>query len=166
MSRSRQVLLIQDGGAGVHDGWDGKLVDSLTNALGDGYEVRYPRMPQEDDPNYAAWSVAIRRELAAREDKAVVASHSVGGAILIGTLTARSMERGLRSIVLTAAPFVGAGGWLGVGFEFSSDLGARLPTDVPVHPFHGLADQTVPPSHVDLYGPATPLPRADGPPRP
>ena len=50
--RSRQVLFIQGGGAGAHDDWDDKLVDSLRGALGDGYVVLYPRMPAEDDPGY------------------------------------------------------------------------------------------------------------------
>ena len=54
MTETRQVLFIQGGGAGVHDEWDDKLVDSLRRELGDGYEVRYPRMPAEDDPGDAA----------------------------------------------------------------------------------------------------------------
>ena len=45
MTSSGQVLFIQGGGAGTHDEWDDKLVESLRHELGDGYEVRYPRMP-------------------------------------------------------------------------------------------------------------------------
>ena len=62
MTGTRQILFIQGGGAGAHDEWDDKLVESLRRELGDGYEVRYPRMPDEDDPSYARWSAAIRRE--------------------------------------------------------------------------------------------------------
>ena len=46
-----QILFIQGGGAGTDDDWDNKLVESLLRGLGDGYEVQYPRMPDEDDPN-------------------------------------------------------------------------------------------------------------------
>ena len=53
ISETQQILFIQGGGAGAHDEWDDKLVDSLRRELGDGYEVRYPRMPDEDDPSYA-----------------------------------------------------------------------------------------------------------------
>lgn len=148
---TRQVLFIQGGGAGVHDAWDDKLFDSLKRELGDGYEVRYPRMPDEDDPSHARWSAAIRREMAALGGGAVVAGHSVGGTILINALAERPPERELRAIVLIAAPFVGAGGWPGDEFELPHDLGARLPQGVPVHVFHGLQDQTAPPSHADLY---------------
>lgn len=151
-----QVLFIQGGGAGVHDEWDDKLFDSLRRALGSGYEVRYPRMPDEEDPSYATWGAAIRREIAALDDGAVVGGHSVGGAILIQTLAERPPERRLRGIVLIAAPYVGPGGGPGTEFEMPTDLGARLPQGVQVHVFHGLNDEIVPPSHADLYVRAIP----------
>ncbi|MER7892873.1 alpha/beta fold hydrolase [Micromonospora sp. NPDC094482] len=151
MAGTRQFLFIQGGGAGVHDEWDNKLFDSLRRELGDGYEVRYPRMPDEDEPSYAGWSAAIRREMAALDDGAVVAGHSVGGTILINALAERPPERELAAIVLIAAPFVGAGGWPGDEFELPHNPGARLPQGVPVHVFHGLQDETAPPSHADLY---------------
>ncbi|MET8307143.1 alpha/beta fold hydrolase [Micromonospora sp. NPDC005173] len=151
MAVTPQILFIQGGGADVHDEWDNELFDSLRRELGDGYEVRYPRMPDEGDPSFAKWSVAIRREIAALDDGAVVAGHSVGGTILINALAERPPERKLKAIVLIAAPFVGAGGWPGGEFEPPHNLGARLPQGVPVHVFHGLQDETAPPSHADLY---------------
>ncbi|KAB1914106.1 alpha/beta fold hydrolase [Micromonospora sp. AMSO31t] len=159
MAETRQVLFVQGGGAGTHDEWDDKLVDSLRRELGDGYEVRYPRMPDEDDPSHARWSAAIRRELAALDDGAVVAGHSVGATILVNALAERPPERELGAILLIAAPFVGAGGWPGEEFELPHDLGARLPRGVPVHVFHGLRDETAPPSHADLYARAVPQAR-------
>ena len=156
MAGTRQVLFIQGGGAGVHDRWDNKLFDSLKRELGDGYEVRYPRMPDEDDPNYGRWSAAIWNEMTALDDGAVLAGHSVGGTILINALAERPPERGLSAIVLIAAPFVGEGGWPTGEFEPASGLGASLPPGVPVHVFHGLRDETAPPSHAGLYALAIP----------
>jgi pimeloyl-ACP methyl ester carboxylesterase len=156
MTRSRQILFIQGGGAGAHDEWDDKLVDSLRRGLGDEREVRYPRMPHEDDPSYARWAEAIRLEMAGLDDGAVVVGHSVGGTLLINALAERAPERKLAAIVLIAAPFVGAGGWPSDEFELPSDLGARLPQGVPVHVFHGLEDETAPPSHAQLYASAIP----------
>ena len=156
MTRTRQILFIQGGGVGAHDEWDDKLVESLRRELGDGYEVRYPRMPDEDDPSYARWSAAIRRELADLDDDAVVAGHSVGATILINTLAEQPPERGLGMIVLIAAPFVGEGGWPSDDFELPSDLGARLPQGVRVHVFHGLQDETAPPSHAGRYAQVIP----------
>jgi predicted alpha/beta hydrolase family esterase len=124
MKGTRQVLFIQGGGAGTHDEWDDKLVESLRRELGDGYEVRYPRMPDEDDPSYPRWSAAIRRELAGLDDGAVVAGHSVGATILVNALAEQPPDRQLGAIVLIAAPFVGAGGWPSDEFELASDLGS------------------------------------------
>ncbi len=156
MGAPRQVLFVQGGGAGAHDDWDAKLVDSLRRELGTGYDVRYPRMPVEDDPSYAEWSGAIQREITGLADGALVTAHSVGGAVLVNTLAETPPERELRAILLIAAPFVGAGGWPSEEFETPRDLGARLPHGVPVHVFQGLQDRTTPPSHADLYARAIP----------
>ncbi len=130
MTRTQQILFIQGGGAGAHDEWDDKLVESLRRELGAGYEVRYPRMPDEGDPSYTRWIAAIRREMADLDDGAVVAGHSVGAAILVNALAEQPPKRGLGAIVLIAAPFVGEGGWPSDGFKLTSDLGARLPPGV------------------------------------
>jgi predicted alpha/beta hydrolase family esterase len=158
MARARQILFIQGGGAGAHDEWDDKLVESLRRALGGEYEVRYPRMPDEADPSYARWSTAIRREIAALDDGAVAVGHSVGAAILLNSLAEQPPEKGLGAIVLIAAPFVGQGGWNSDEFELTIDLGAKLPPGVRVDVFHGLRDETAPPSHAGLY--ALAIPRA------
>ena len=155
-SPTRQVLFVQGAGAGTHDEWDNVLVDSLRARLGPGHEVRYPRMPDEDDPSYPLWSAAIWREIAGLDAGAVVVGHSVGGTILVRALSERPPERGLAAIGLIAAPFVGAGGWPSDEFALSSDLGGRMPPGVPVHVFHGAQDETVPPDHAELYARAIP----------
>lgn len=152
----RQVLFIQGAGENTHDDWDSALVHSLTTALGAGYEVRYPRMPNEGDPSYARWSAAIWREMTDLDEPGVVVGHSIGGTILVQALIDRPPGRGLDAIMLIAAPFVGVGGWPGEDFEFSDDLGERLPAGVPIYVFHGAQDEIAPASHGRLYGQAIP----------
>ncbi|MEU5275172.1 alpha/beta fold hydrolase [Streptomyces asoensis] len=159
MTGTRQILFVQGGGEGTHDTWDDKLVDSLRRALGEGYDVRYPRMPDEADPAYAAWAPAISRETAELGDGAVVVGHSVGGTMLVRALAERPPQRRLAAIVLISAPFVGEGGWPDEESGLPDDLGARLPQGVPVHVFHGLGDDTVPPAHADLYARVIPQAR-------
>ena len=156
MTGRRQVLFIQGGGAGTHDEWDDRLVDSLRRGLGDTFEIRYPRMPAEDDPSYARWGPAISEAMATLEDGATVVGHSVGGTLLVHTIAERPPEVTLAAIVLIAAPFVGVGGWPAEEFELPSHLGALLPARVPVHVFHGQDDDAVPPAHADLYARAIP----------
>ena len=56
---ARQVLFIQGGGEGTYDEWDDKLVASLRRELGAGHNVRYPRMPNEEDPNFRGGSACL-----------------------------------------------------------------------------------------------------------
>ena len=153
---ARQVLFIQGGGEGTHDEWDDQLVDSLRSSLGDGFEVAYPRMPDEGDPSAAAWTPAIVAAVEELDDGAVVVGHSVGGTLLLHALAERPPRRHLGAIVLLAAPFVGDGGWPGDEFSFDTDLGERLPDGVPIVFFHGLDDDEVPPAHADRYAAAIP----------
>jgi predicted alpha/beta hydrolase family esterase len=159
MDMNRQLLFVQGGGAGTHDEWDNKLVESLSLALGPDYEIRYPRMPDEDDPTYAAWKPTLERELAALDDGAVLVGHSLGAAMLVNALAERPSEREFGAIFLIAAPFVGDGGWPGDELKLPRDLGARLPRGVAVYIYQGLEDDTVPPSHADLYAGAVPQAR-------
>jgi predicted alpha/beta hydrolase family esterase len=152
----RQVLFVQGGGEGVHEKWDSKLVDSLGRELGRGYEVDYPRMPHEDEPSYASWKPALQKAFETLRDGAILVGHSVGGTILIKVLAEQISPRKPRAIFLIATPFVGNGGWSSDELHFPPELGARLPRDVPIHFYHGLADETAPPSHAELYARAVP----------
>jgi hypothetical protein len=151
-----QLLFVQGGGAGVHDEWDNKLVESLRRELGPDYEIRYPRMPNERDPDYAGWRAMLERELAALDKGAILVGHSVGGTILIKTLAEQSSKGEYGAIFLIAASFVGEGGWPAGDMNTPRDLGARLPKGVPVHLYHGLDDETAPPAHAGLYARAVP----------
>ena len=150
--RGRQVLFVQGAGAGAHDEWDDKLVESLRRELGPDYEVRYPRMPNESDPHYDAWKASLERQLEKLDDDAILVGHSLGAAILIEVLA--QQNRKFRALFLLSAPFVGEGGWPGSEFETPRDLASRL--DGPVFIYHGLDDTTAPPAHADLYARAIP----------
>jgi predicted alpha/beta hydrolase family esterase len=156
MHVKRQVLFVQGGGEGVHDDWDDKLVESLRSRLGPSYEIRYPRMPNEGDPSYAAWKAVLEKELAVMNDGAILVGHSIGGTIMINALAEHPPERKLGAILLIAAPFVGEGGWQSDGWKPQRELGRKLPAGVPVHLYHGLADDIAPSTHAELFAHAIP----------
>lgn len=160
MHDKRQVLFVQGGGEGTYDDWDAKLVASLRRELGQGYEVLYPRMPREDDPSFARWKPALEGALESLAAGAVLVGHSIGATILLKLLAETQPPRELLGIFSIAAPFVGEGGWAVDTLQLPMDLGARLPQSAPVHFFHGLADETAPPDHVELYARAVPQARA------
>jgi len=152
----RQILFVQGAGEAVHDEWDNKLVESLRRELGPDYEVRYPVMPNEADPQLAAWGVALEREIAVLHPGAIIVGHSIGGTILVNVLAEHAPAVELGAIALVAAPFVGQGGWKGEDIELRSDLAARLPAGLPVFLYHGDKDAIAPVAHLALYAAAIP----------
>jgi predicted alpha/beta hydrolase family esterase len=159
MHMTHQLLFVQGGGVRVHDEWDGKLVESLRDGLGPTYEIRYPRMPNEEDPSYVSWKATLEKEFATLSDGAILVGHSVGGTILINALAEDPPEREFGAIFLIAAPFVGEGGWQSDDLKPQRELGEKLPRGVPIYLYHGLADDTAPPSHAELYARAIPRAR-------
>jgi len=152
----RRVFFVQGGGEGAHDEWDNELVENLRQALGPRYEILYPNMPDEADPNCARWAAALRNEFAKLSDGAILVGHSIGATILINVLAEESSGLAPSGIFLIAAPFVGNGGWPSEDFESMADLGARLPKQWKIYFYQGSEDDTVPFGHVDLHERAIP----------
>lgn len=150
------ILFIQGGGAGMYDKWDNLLVDSLQTHLGPGYPIRYPQMPNEDDPSASAWERAILEQIQDLPPGSILVGHSVGATILLRTIAEHPDLPPASGCFLIAAPFVGEGGWPSDDFEFDRHLGTKLPADLPIHVFHGTADDTAPLHHVDLYAACIP----------
>jgi predicted alpha/beta hydrolase family esterase len=151
-----QILFIQGAGEGTHDAWDNKLVHSLERALGPHYAVRYPRMPNEGEPDFPTWKAVILKELRELDDSAILIGHSIGGTFLIHVLAGQQPKRKWNAILLLAAPYLGDGGWPAEGTDPVTDLSQELPADVPVLVYHGGADDEVPSRHLNLYAKAIP----------
>jgi predicted alpha/beta hydrolase family esterase len=153
---TKQVLFIQGGGEGAHDKWDNRMVESLERELGPDYAVRYPRMPREADPKYAAWKAALERQFDRLDDGAILIGHSIGGTMLIRTVADEPPTLAVAGIFLIATPFVGDGGWQSEDIEPLSDLAARLSRQTPIFLYHGSKDETAPFAHVHLYAQTIP----------
>lgn len=89
-----QVLFIQGAGEGAYQE-DEKLAASLQAALGTEYHVVYPKMPDEESPDAAAWIARISQELAALKGQVILVGHSAGGATLLQYLV---KEKSLRQL--------------------------------------------------------------------
>ena len=153
---AKQVLFVQGGGADTHDCWDNKLAASLGRELGEDYVVHYPRMPDEADPSYPAWSAALLDELGKLDSGAILVGHSVGATILIHTVAEHLPTGQFGGIFLIAAPYIGEGGWASEDIEPRVDFSRRLPAEVPVFLYRGDEDDTVPSDHLQMYADASP----------
>jgi predicted alpha/beta hydrolase family esterase len=155
----KQVLFIQGGGEGAYQE-DGQLVAYLRSALGNAYELRYPQMPNESDPDYGAWKVQIKRELAG-QGEVILIGHSLGSSFLLKCLAEEKIEKSITGIFLMAAPYWGGDGWKYEGYEtvtLPEDFVSKLPSGAPIFLYHSRDDEIVPFAHLALY--AAKLPQA------
>jgi predicted alpha/beta hydrolase family esterase len=113
-------------------------------------------MPHEADPSYPAWKKALVKELAALDAGAIAIGHSIGATILINVLAELETASRLSAVFLIAPPFVGEDGWPSDDIAPMGDLGARLPSTVPIFLFQGDDDDTTPPAHAGFYAEAIP----------
>src|SRR6266496_6580913 len=130
----QQILFIQGGGDGAYK-VDQELVTFLRSALGSAYELRYPKMPHENDPNYELWKTRILKELATVEDAAILIGHSLGGSFLLKYISEEKIETTIAGIFLIAAPYWGGNGWRYEGYEcvaLPDDFAAKLPRGTPI----------------------------------
>jgi predicted alpha/beta hydrolase family esterase len=154
---TRQLLFVQGGGGkNAHDEWDSKLVESLERELGPDYEIRYPRMPNEEDPNYASWKADLRKELDKLDDGAILVAHSIGATILAHSLAEDPPKRPPTGIFLVSMPFIGKDGWSSDDIKPDPKLGSKLPEQSSVYLYQGSEDEIVPFEHARLNAKAIP----------
>jgi uncharacterized protein len=147
----RRVLFIQGGSKGAHEA-DAKLAASLERELGRGYRVRFPKLPNEAKPEYAAWKDAIVRDLGKMGNEAILVGHSIGASVVIKLLCEGEANAGLAGVFLVSTPFWHDHlTWQWEEAQLPKNAGARIPKGVPLYFYHGRDDETVPFSHVEKY---------------
>ena len=82
---SKQVLFVQGAGEGAHRE-DARLVASLEEGLGSGYEIHHPRLRNEASPDDATWMQHLWDEIERLGDGAILVGHSAGGLTLLRVL--------------------------------------------------------------------------------
>ncbi|MBX3062298.1 MAG: serine hydrolase family protein [Anaerolineae bacterium] len=150
-SDKQQVLFFQGAGDGAYEE-DEKLADSLQKELGSGYEVHYPRMPDNDSND--EWAEQIGEEIGSIESEVVLVAHSVGASTLLKYLADNEgeLKQPIAGIFLMATPFWGGDkGWQYEGFTMTRDFQDKLPKDVPIFLYHNRDDEIVPFDHLALY---------------
>jgi predicted alpha/beta hydrolase family esterase len=155
-----QVLFIQGAGEGAYEE-DKKLAASLQTALGAGYEVRYPAMPDESNAPYEQWKQIIAQELATKQGSIILVGHSVGGSVLARCLGEIEVPNRVVAVILMATPFWGGEGWTYEGseeLELPQDATVTFPRGPRLLLYHCRDDETVPVGHVALF--AAVLPQA------
>ncbi|WP_028782444.1 RBBP9/YdeN family alpha/beta hydrolase [Thalassobacillus devorans] len=145
----KQVLFIQGAGEGAYE-LDGVLSAYLQDALGPEYDVLYPEMPNEGEPDYGTWKVQIEEFLSRLNGEVILVGHSVGGSVLLKYLTHEKVTNHITGVLLIAPPYDES-----VLPEASSLKFDQLPR---MFFYHSRDDEIVPFSHLTFF--AEKLPKA------
>lgn len=148
---TRGVLFIQGGGEGAY-AEDQLLADSLKRALGPKYDVRYPRMPDESNPNVEAWGPKISSELAKIPKEVILVAHSVGGSILLQYLANDTPGNRIAGLFMLAAPTWDGDQWNFDDLRYPPGLAEKLAPIPRIFIYHCRDDDTVPFAHLALHG--------------
>jgi uncharacterized protein len=146
----KQVLFIQGAGEGAYEE-DAKLEASLQDALGVEYNIIYPKMPNEENPEDEAWMTQISKELALLEGKVILVGHSAGGAVLLKYLLKENVGKPIAGIFLISIPYWDPEDEQGEDYPLHEGFASQLPTGVPIFLYHSRDDEWVPFAHLGRY---------------
>jgi uncharacterized protein len=155
----RQLLFVHGGGEGAY-AEDRKMAASLRDALGSGYEVRCPKMPDEDSPQYGAWRDRIASELAVLDGEVLLVGHSLGASILLKYISEARTVTPIAGMFLVAPPYWGVEDWEVDEYVLQEDFASNLPGGLPMFFYHSRDDEGVPFAHLALYEEKIPHARA------
>lgn len=152
----QQVLFIQGGGDGAHAA-DSPLADALQQALGAAYDVRYPPMPDEGEPDMARWKRQIAAELPHLLEPVVLVGHSLGGSALLRLLSEEHVTAAVAGLYLLATPAFDGKDWPYDDLKLHEDAADRLAAIPRLVLYHCRDDETVPFAHLALHARQLPL---------
>ena len=145
------VLFVQGGGKGAYDE-DAALAASLAQALGDEYELHFPRMPDEADPNVKSWKRKISAELSRLRGKVLLVGHSVGGSMLLKYLSEEEVKKPIAGLFLLAAPSWDEDQWNFDDLKLPRNIAEKLASIPRIFLYHSRDDVVVPFAHLALHG--------------
>jgi uncharacterized protein len=101
----REVLFVQGAGDKDEPDGSGRLIAYLQDALGDGFAVLAPDMPEAaSDPRYGPWAGRIKEELAVMGVRPILVGHSLGASVLLRWLAEGGYGRPVGGLFLVATP--------------------------------------------------------------
>jgi uncharacterized protein len=144
------VLFIQGGGKGGFEA-DAKLVASLQEALGEGFEVRYPPINTDENLPDFGWLQQIGKEIEMINDNSFLVGHSLGASMLLKFLSENQIAKKIQGIFLVSTPFwTGEDEWV-KGLKLQEGFTEKLPENVPVFLYQCKDDKEIPFTHLGIY---------------
>lgn len=83
--------------------------DSFARALGRGFSVLQPKMPNPENATYVEWSIWFWKFIPFIKSGAILVGHSLGGIFLAKYLATHRFPKKVKATILIAAPFSDSG---------------------------------------------------------
>ncbi len=132
----------------------------LSEALGAGYEVFSPGMPNKDNAQYKEWRIWFERFFPFMEDEIILIGHSLGGIFLAKYLSEEDFPKKIRATFLVAPPFESGGNsrWEKKSNEFAlpNSLKKFEKQGGKIYIYHSKDDPSVPFADLARYQQALP----------
>ena len=125
------------------------MAASLRQELGSEYDVRIPKMPDGDRPEYEAWRDEIAQELSAMDGEVILVGHSLGASTLLKYLSEEGVRNPVAGVFLIATPFWDAERF--GEYALRENFASKLPGGLPLFFYHSRDDEWVPFAHLALY---------------
>jgi predicted alpha/beta hydrolase family esterase len=146
----KHVLFIHGGGNNGY-GIDTPMVESLRHALGDAYEVIYPKLQTDESVSDFGWPRQIGKKINEIKGDVILVGHSLGASFLLKYLSEAKVEKKIGGIFLLATPFwAGDEDWK-QGLKLQDDFADKLPKKVPIFLYHNMDDEEVPIENLFSY---------------
>lgn len=145
------ILFLQGAGAGAY-AEDKKLVDYLVRELGQEYQIRYPKTPDEEMAGFAEWKEVFESELDNISGKIILVAHSAGGSNLFKYLVENRVKQDVAGVFFIATPYFWGEDkdWVFEGYSVPSDFASTFPI-IPTFFYHCDNDEIIPFSHLGFY---------------
>jgi predicted alpha/beta hydrolase family esterase len=157
-SMKKEIFFVHSAGPqGHHEGSD-YLVSYLIEALGTGYRILLPNMPDPENPHYVDWKATLKKELASMEDELILVGHSLGASVLLKYLSEEKLQQRIAGLFLIGAVYWGKKDWEVKEYVLKSNFSSKLPPIRRIFLYHSSDDEVVPISHVRYF--ANELPNA------
>lgn len=79
--------------------------DSITDDLGEKFEVLVPRMPNGTNAKYNEWKIWFEQIIPVLKDNVILIGHSLGGIFLAKYLSQNLLAKKVKAVVLISAPY-------------------------------------------------------------
>jgi predicted alpha/beta hydrolase family esterase len=146
----KQILFLQGGGEDGYEA-DQQMVASLQHALGNSYDILYPRLPSNEELPDFGWIEKIREEINQLDDGAMIVAHSLGASMLLKYLSEQQLKKNIAALFLIGTPFwSGDEKWV-QGLRLRADFAALIPKNIPINFYQARDDEEVPFTHFENY---------------